>query len=97
LDKTEQLCNSVQQKYLSRKYVSIYYEKVDHIKVINNILFPATMRHLQMMISLGRIVPHFNYRLTTEEVSSSYMSNGHWMQILINGWEQEEVTDILWH
>ena len=75
--KLDKYVNSVQQKYLSGKYVSIYCEKVDRIKTINNILFPTTMRYLEMMISLGKIVLHFNYRLAIEKMSSVYMCNGH--------------------
>lgn len=75
--KLNKYVNSVQQKILSGKYVSIYCEEVDHIKDINNILFPTAVRYLEIMISLGKIVPHFNYRIAIEEMSSAYMCNGH--------------------
>lgn len=94
--KLKKYVNSVQQKYLCVKYVSIYCEKVDHIEAVNNILFPTPTRCLETMIRLGKIVPHFNYRLAIEEMSSADMCNGHWMQILIIDCEQEEAAEALW-
>lgn len=41
--KLNKYINSVQQKILSGKYVSIYCEEVDPIKDINNILFPTAV------------------------------------------------------